>query len=188
MKVQIKNKTRVYDGFFKIDEATIEHERFDGETQTIKRLCFERGDAVAAVVFDKSANEFLFTEQFRYPAFSRSGETTTLELVAGMQEQGEYHSDCLKREVEEELGYSLNRSTYLGWFFLSPGGSSERVHLYYTEIGEKIGTGGGKLEENEDIKIVRLGLSEMTERLYGDGFNDAKTQLGLLMSRVLQKQ
>lgn len=188
MKVKTLSKNRVYDGFFKIDEATIEHERFNGETQTIKRLCFERGDAVAAVVFDKNTNEFLFTEQFRYPAFSRSGDTTTLELVAGMQEQGEHHLDCLKREVEEELGYNLNRLIYLGCFFLSPGGSSERVHLYYAEIGEKIGDGGGKLEENEDIKIVRLHQSEMTDKLYGDGFNDAKTQLGLLMSRVLQKQ
>lgn len=184
MKVQIKNKTRVYDGFFKIDEATIEHERFNGETQTLKRLCFERGDAVAAVVFDKNSFVFLFTEQFRYPAFSRSGETTMLELVAGMQEQGEHHLDCLKREVVEELGYSLDRSIYLGCFFLSPGGSSERIHLYYAEIGDKIGNGGGKLEENEDIKIVRLRQSEMTDKLYGDGFNDAKTQLGLLMSRA----
>ena len=182
MQVKIKNEKKVYDGFFKIIEAEIEHERFDGSTQTIKRLCFERGDAVAAVVFDPIAHELLFTEQFRYPVYGRSGDTTILELVAGMVNPGEYTDDCLKREIKEEIGYGIKRHTYLGTYFLSPGGSSERIHLYYVVLGEKNGKGGGRLDESEDIKVRRFGISDFRKL---PKFNDAKTALGLALSRDL---
>lgn len=180
MKVTIKNKTRVFDGFFKIDEALIEHERFDGKLQTIKRLCFERGDAVAAVIFDPVTHKLLFTEQFRYPAFSRSGKPTIIELVAGMINPGEDKDTALEREIQEELGYGVKRKAYLGYYFLSPGGSSEGVHLYYVVLGERNGNGGGRLDENEDIKVRRYTVSNVLNSL---PFNDAKTELGLRLSR-----
>lgn len=179
MNIAIKNEVTVYDGFFKLVEAEIEQERFDGNWQTIKRLKFERGDCVAAVVFDQSTWELLFVEQFRYPAFSRSGEETIIELVAGMIEPGEDKDACLDREIEEELGYAIKRKVYLGCYFLSPGGTSERVHLYYVVIGERNGAGGGSLEENEDIKIRRFEITDISKL---PTFIDAKTALGLQLS------
>lgn len=103
MEVKIKNLKKAYDGFFKIVEAEIEHSRFDGSMQTIKRLCFERGDAVAAVVFDCETRELLLAEQFRYPAYARSRDSTTLELIAGMLNPGEDKDECIAREMQEEL-------------------------------------------------------------------------------------
>lgn len=118
--IEIKNEVTVYDGFFKLVEAEIEQERFDGNRQTIKRLKFERGDSVAAIVFDQSTWELVFVEQFRYPAYSRSGEETIIELVAGMLEPGEDKDNCLEREIREELGYEIARKVYLGCYFISP--------------------------------------------------------------------
>lgn len=180
MQVQIKEKKRVYDGFFKIDEAVIEHERFDGSKQEIKRLCFERGDAVAAVVFDPATKELLFTEQFRYPVYSRSNSPTLIELVSGMVDPKESLDDCLEREIKEELGYEIHSKRYLGYYFLSPGGSSEGVYLYFVIIGKKIANGGGRLDENEDIKVRRFSISNFFNGLT---FKDAKTELGLRLSR-----
>lgn len=183
MKVKIKNKRRVYDGFFKIDEAEIEHERFDGSMQTIKRFCFERGDAVAAVVLDPKTDELLFTEQFRYPAYSRSGESTTIELVTGMIKPEEEYEKALEREIIEELGYEISDSKYLGTYFLSPGDSSERIFLYFVKLGNKVDNGGGLLDENEDIKIKRFSVDDVLQNLSFNLFNDVKTQLGLLLSK-----
>lgn len=180
MEVKIKNLKKAYDGFFKIVEAEIEHSRFDGSLQTIKRLCFERGDAVAAVVFDHETRELLFTEQFRYPAYARGGNLTILELIAGMLNPGEDKDECIAREMQEELGYAIARKVYLGCYFLSPGGSSERVHLYYVVLGERNGVGGGRLDENEDIRIRRFSVSDLTKL---PEINDAKTALGLQLSR-----
>lgn len=180
MQVKVKNIEQVYDGFFKIVEAEIEHSRFDGSTQTIKRLCFERGDAVAAVVFDHETRELLLTEQFRYPAYARSGDSTTLELIAGMLNPGEDKDECIAREMQEELGYAIERKVYLGCYFLSPGGSSERVHLYYVVLGERIDDGGGRLDENEDIRVRRFSVSDLSKL---PEIKDAKTALGLQLSR-----
>ena len=185
MNVKILNEKKVFDGFFKIIEGEIRHERFDGSEQTIKRLCFGRGDAVAAVVYDRDTDVLLFTEQFRYPAFKRSGDSTILEIMAGMVAPGESYQDCLRREMEEELGLSPRMTRYLGSYLLSPGGSSEQIHIYFVEVGERNGNGGGLIEEKEDIRVVRMVVSEINKKLSNGGFNDAKTQLGLLMSREL---
>lgn len=185
MNVTILNEKKVFDGFFKIIEGEIRHERFDGSEQTIKRLCFERGDAVAAVVYDRSTDTLLFTEQFRYSAFKRSGDSTILEIMAGMIAPGESYQDCLYREMEEELGFSPKLTKFLGSYFLSPGGSSERIHIYFVEVGERDGNGGGLIEEKEDIRVVLMPAKNVNEKLSNGGFNDAKTQLGLLMSREL---
>lgn len=178
--IEIKNEVTVYDGFFKLVEAEIEQERFDGNRQTIKRLKFERGDSVAAIVFDQSTWELVFVEQFRYPAYSRSGEETIIELVAGMLEPGEDKDNCLEREIREELGYEIARKVYLGCYFISPGGSSERVHLYYVVLGERNGAGGGRLDGNEDIRVRRFRVSDLSKL---PEIKDAKTALGLQLSR-----
>lgn len=182
MNVTILNERKVFDGFFKVIEGEIKHERFD---ETIKRLCLERGDAVSAVVYDRRADALLFTEQFRYPAFKRSGASTILEIMAGTVAPGESYQDCLLREMDEELGVSPSKLRYLGSYFLSPGGSSERIHIYFVEVGERIGNGGGLVEEKEDIRVVRMPVRDVERKLSNGGFNDAKTQLGLLMSREL---
>jgi hypothetical protein len=45
-RIVIYGKRRVFDGFFKIDEAELSYERFDGKmSPPVKRLCFERGDS-----------------------------------------------------------------------------------------------------------------------------------------------
>ena len=42
----------------------------------------------------------------------------------------------MRREIEEELGYRADRSSHIATFYVSPGGSSERIWLYYAEVSE----------------------------------------------------
>ena len=51
MRVKILQETREYDGFFKIDKAVLQYEKFDGEmSQEITRLNFNRGDSAAVLL------------------------------------------------------------------------------------------------------------------------------------------
>src|SRR5262245_8641452 len=69
-RVEVRNRRRLLDDFFKVDEAEVSFERFDGSmTPPVRRLVFERGDSVAAVVFDRDAKRLLLTEQFCFPMF-----------------------------------------------------------------------------------------------------------------------
>lgn len=171
---------RVFDGFFKIDEADVAFERFDGTmSPCVKRLVFERGDAVAVLVYDRVADVFVLTEQFRYPTYEK-GPGWLREVAAGMIDDGE-PDDTARREVEEELGYRIDgEPTAIGTFYLSPGGSSERIHLFYAEVcdDDRVSEGGGLASEGEDIRVVRVPAGELEDLLRG-GVQDAKTFIAL---------
>src|SRR6218665_1855659 len=58
-EARIVQKDRVFDGFFKMDELTIEQDTHDGGSMTVKRLIFERGHAVAILGYDPARDEVL---------------------------------------------------------------------------------------------------------------------------------
>jgi nudix-type nucleoside diphosphatase, YffH/AdpP family len=184
-KVVVQGKQRIFDGFFKIDEAELSYERFDGEmTPMVKRLCFERGDSVAAIVKHRNTGDFIFLRQFRYPTHEK-GPGWIIEAVAGMQEPGEEPEVSLRRELLEEIGYEANLIEPIATFYVSPGGSSERIRLFYVEVSDrgKKGQGGGLLEENEDIQTVAYSAAELDAALRRGEIQDAKTLVGIYWLR-----
>jgi len=180
-RAEVRSRRRLFDDFFKVDELRVVFERYDGTmTPEVRRLVFERGDSVAAVVRDRDSGRLLFTEQFRAPTLDK-GPGWLLEVMAGMIEEGEAPARALERELGEELGFALACCEEIGTFYLSPGGSSERIWLYYAEVGEgrRVGTGGGQACEQEDIRLVALSDDEARAALQDGRIVDAKSIIGL---------
>jgi nudix-type nucleoside diphosphatase (YffH/AdpP family) len=181
-KVEIEATKRILDDFFKVDEARLRFERFDGSmSPLVRRLCFERGDSVAALIFNPRSGLITLVNQFKFPTHAK-GPGWITETVAGMIDKNESAEDAVRREVLEETGYKVSNMEHISTFYVSPGGSSERIILYYAEVGdqEKIQTGGGVVSENEDIALVELSLSEAVERLKNGHIADAKTIIGIM--------
>ncbi len=181
-QVEILARRRVFDGFFKIEEVDLRYERFDGAmTPPLKRLVFERGDSVAAIVYHRGQNKLLFLRQFRFPTYEK-GPGWITEVVAGMQEHGEPAAEALKREILEESGYEVSSLEPIATFYLSPGGSSERITLFYVEVtsANKIASGGGLVEENEDIETISYSPEELAQAVATGAIQDAKTLIGIL--------
>ncbi|HEY7414936.1 MAG TPA: NUDIX hydrolase, partial [Ktedonobacteraceae bacterium] len=90
------------------------------------------------------------------------------------------------REMIEEIGYQPDTLTPIGTFYVSPGGTSERIMLYYAEIGNsnKVGTGGGLASEHEDIQLIELASSELWNALDNNTIVDAKTIIGAMWLRA----
>jgi ADP-ribose pyrophosphatase len=177
----VHSRRRLLDDFFKVDEAEVSYERSDGTmTPPVRRLVFERGDSVAAVVAHRESGELLFTEQFRFPTLDK-GPGWLLEIMAGMIDAGETPEQALRREIEEELGFVVARLEPMATFYVSPGGSSERIFLFYAEVDDdgRVSEGGGVAGEHEDIRVVFLPIAEVRSRLAAAGFADAKTIIGL---------
>jgi ADP-ribose pyrophosphatase len=122
----------------------------------------------------------LFTEQFRFPALEK-GPGWLLEIIAGMIDAGEAPEGALRREIAEELGYGVDRVEHIATFYVSPGGSSERIWLYYAEVSEggRVSEGGGLPGEHEDIRVVSLTAEEARTALADGRLVDAKTIIGL---------
>ena len=69
------------------------------------------------------------------------------------------------RETFEETGYQIRQLQPIGRFFSSPGGTSERVFLYFAEVGDADRTGQGGGIDSEDIKIVEMAIDDLFDRL-----------------------
>jgi len=180
-KVDVRSRRRLLDDFFKVDEAELSFERFDGSmTPPVRRLVFERGDSVAAVVFDGEAQRLLLTEQFRFPTLEK-GPGWMIELIAGMIDRGEKPDASIRREIEEELGYRADRIEHVATFYVSPGGSSERIWVYYAEVraAGRVSAGGGLRGEHEDIRVVSISPEDARAALKDGRIADAKTIIGL---------
>lgn len=179
--VQVHSSVREYDGFFKIDRAEISYERFDGRMgPKVTRYVFERGDSVGVLLYHHGRDSVVLTEQFRYPAYLRDGSGWLIEIVAGMIEEGSDPLRTAKRELLEEAGYEVQRLEHVATFYLSPGGSSERLHLYVGEVsdGAKIAAGGG-VGGDEDLRVLEIPLSQALDMVRDGRIADAKTIIAL---------
>ena len=184
-KVEIKSKRLIFNDFFKIEEAILRYLRFDGKmSEPVRRLVFERGDAVAAIIFNRDTQKVLLINQFRYPTFDK-GPGWMQETVAGIVDPNETPEEAMRREVMEEIGFRVGELTHITTMYPSPGGSSERITIYYAEVGntDKIAAGGGLASEGEDIQIVEVALPELWRAVEAGEIMDAKTIIGVMWLR-----
>lgn len=178
MKYYIEEEKTVYDGFFKINKATVVHDTFYGNRIKATREVFERGDGAAILLFEKDTESILLISQFRYPS-CKHDSGWIIEIPAGIIEQNENGKTCIIREVSEELGYAIKNPKLIQTFYTSPGGSTERIFLFYAEVNstDKIKKGGGNAAEAEDIKLIKWPIAEVAKKL--SDISDAKTLVSL---------
>lgn len=189
MRVEIRKKERLYDGFFKLDRITLRHERFDGTMSAPKAILnLERGDAVGVLLHDVERDVLILTEQFRYAAYERTGQGWMLDIVAGMVEEGESAEQVARREALEEAGYRLEELEPITTFFVSPGGTTERIHLFYASVseGQHVARGGGI--GTEDIRLVELPLDDAWARVKDGRICDAKTIIALQWLKLRRRR
>lgn len=191
-KVSIEQKRYLLDDFFKVEEAYLRFEQFDGEmSRKIRRLSLERGDSVAILIYNTTIEKIILIDQFRYPTY-RNGHGWIIETIAGMGGHQEPPEDTARRETLEETGLNINTFEHIATFYPSPGGSSERIFLYYSEVSgdqAKYTKTGGLLHEGEDIKVVELSPGEALAKVRSGEIMDAKTVIGIywLENRFLKK-
>lgn len=181
-QVKIERKGLIFKDVFKIEEAFVSYELYNGKmSKTIRRLSFERGDAVAVLVYNKEDQKVILTEQFRYPTVGH-GDGWLIEAAAGVIDKGETPEMTAIREVEEEVGFKVDKLVHISTFYTTPGGSSERIILFYAEVenSHHISKGGGLENEHEDIRIIEWSLPELWEALDSGKIKDAKSIIALM--------
>lgn len=185
-RVEIRSQKLLLDDFFKVNEVIVSHQQYDGKmSPDQRRLVFERGDAVAALLFNIDTRSVVLVEQFKIPSLvgrRRDDPATTngwiTELMAGMINENETAEDAVIRETLEETGYKIKDPQFICKFFSSPGGTSERIFLYFAKVSEsqKPGTGGGI--SDEDIRVVQISVNELFNRLAKGLIDDPKLAIG----------
>ena len=185
---------------FRVVRAKLRHTRFDGRmSDPITRINFERGNSVAVLLHDSTQDAVVLVRQFMYPVYAglspeeirRDGvaKAWILEVVAGVVDENATVKEVANKELIEESGYKVKGDLEpLGTLYPSPGGTSERIHLFLglVDSAKPIAAGGGVVAEGEDIQVVVLPLRRAMEMVERGEIQDAKTIVGLQRLALMQ--
>ncbi|MDO6835190.1 NUDIX domain-containing protein [Pseudoalteromonas carrageenovora] len=176
--VSVKPVKSLYKGFFQVDLYQFEHALFAGGTSNvISREILERGDAIAVLPYDPVSDTVLLIEQIRIGAIKSKHSPWLLECIAGMTDGSTDYESVVKKEAFEEAGLELNELEFMLSYLSSPGGTTERLHLYLARADlSQVKTGVYGLEsEGEDIKTHVLSVDDALTRLNNGEMDNAAT-------------
>lgn len=139
--------------------------------KVVRREVVEHPGGVAILPVDENGDCYM-VRQFRYPI-----GRMLLEVPAGKLEYGEEHFSCAVRELSEETGFSADEFVDLGAFCVSPGISTEMLHVY---LALGLHAGKNHPDENEFLNVEKFSLKELSRMVMAGEIDDAKTIIAVL--------
>lgn len=121
--------------------------------------------------------EVLLVKQYRYPY-----SEVLIEIPAGKRDKGEEPLVTGMRELEEETGYRAANYTPLGVMYPTPGFCDEKVYLF---LATGLTAAEAHPDADEFLDVERCPLDEMVRRVMAGEIADAKTQIGILKTKLL---
>lgn len=148
----------------------------DGRPAT--REYMDHPGAVGVLPFLDSKT-IVLVRQYRHPV----GEIT-LEMPAGKLEKGEAVLPCVRRELQEETGYTSKKITPLLNYWPTPAFATEVLHLF---IAENLTPGELSPDEDELLEVVTMPFAKALAMAKAGKIRDSKTLIGLLACAAWRK-
>ncbi|PAX51110.1 NUDIX hydrolase [Brunnivagina elsteri] len=143
----------------------------EGEWECIRHP----GGALALPV--TSEGKLILVRQYRFAVGTR-----VLEFPAGTVELNEEPLDTVKREIQEETGYSAKKWQKLGEFFLAPGYSDEIIYAFLAQDLEKLEKPPAQ-DDDEDIEVLIWSPEQLEKAILDGEFVDAKSIASFFLAR-----
>jgi ADP-ribose pyrophosphatase len=138
--------------------------------------CIRHPGGALAVPFTNDG-QLVLVRQYRFAMQGR-----LLEFPAGTVEVGEDPVDTIRREIEEETGYSAATWRNLGDFPIAPGYSDELIYAYLATDLTRLETPPNQ-DDDEDIEVVLM-TPEVFEATVRSGVMvDAKTVTSYFLAK-----
>lgn len=119
-------------------------------------------------------------KQYRYPV-----QEEMIELPAGKLDIGETPEVCAKRELEEEIGYSAGKMTFVCNIHPAIGFASEKMWIF---LAEKLSQTITNTDHDEFLELMPTELDEAVQMVWNGRITDVKTIIGLLWAERLLKR
>ncbi len=180
-RYQILGEAVAYHGFFDLIRIKLRHTLFQGGwSKLLIRELFQRGNCVAVIPYDPVTDQVVLIEQFRVGPLKNDDPKWMLEIVAGAIEPGETPEQVAHRETREEAGCDIQTLQRITEFYTSPGGSSEKITLFYARVdASKAGGIHGLDEEDEDIRVHVLPFTQAYAKVESGEINSGIPIIGL---------
>ncbi|MGE0242466.1 MAG: NUDIX hydrolase [Nitrososphaeraceae archaeon] len=166
-KAKLLDSRKVYSG-----KISIRKDEFILQNKKIQKEVVEHSPSVGLIPIIDHSNILLIT-QYRHPA-----KKTLLEIPAGKIEDGETKEEAATRELYEETGYTGKLSFLTKWY-LAPSYDTELMYIFIATNLKKISNKQGS-DDDEDIKLKKLGLKTALKKCINGQIIDCKTIAALL--------
>jgi len=179
MKIEIKNLQTVIlsQNWGVLKKCTYEYKLRDGSFENQVREVYDRGDGATVLLYNPLSKKVILTGQFRIPTYLNGNETgVMIETCAGKIDD-EDPETCIRREIEEETGYRVDKIKKVMEVYMSPGSVTELIHFYIAPYDEKmkVNQGGGVIHEQENIEVLELSLEDALKKVKEGEIKDGKT-------------
>ncbi|MFQ6678090.1 MAG: NUDIX domain-containing protein [Fidelibacterota bacterium] len=123
--------------------------------------------------------EIALIKQYRYPV-----QAEMIELPAGKLDPDEDPEMCARRELEEEIGYSPGKMTFVCNIHPAIGFANEKMWIYIAE--DLIKTKTNK-DHDEFLELIPTSINDAIKMVWDGLITDVKTIIGLLWAEKLLK-
>ena len=163
--------------WYTLRKVIFEYQKKDGTWETQQREAYDRGNGATILLYHPTQKTVILTRQFRMPTYVNGNPTGMLiETCAGLLDN-DNAEDCIRRETEEETGYSITDVRKVMEAYMSPGSVTEIVHFFVAEYAshQKSTEGGGIAHEQEEIEVLELPFQEALDMIKTGEIKDGKT-------------
>jgi nudix-type nucleoside diphosphatase (YffH/AdpP family) len=163
------------DNWFILKKATFDFQRRNGAWETTSREAYDRGNGATILLYNTTHNRVILTRQFRYPTFVNGNlDGMLVEACAGLLDNDDPET-CIRRETEEETGYTIGSVRKVFEAYMSPGSVTEKLFFFVGEYSERDQTNGGGGVDSEDIEVLELDFAQAMAMVECGEIRDGKT-------------
>ena len=175
--IKLISKDLLSGNWGKLFKVKYKYQLKDGSSQIQQREVYDRGNGAVILLYNKNKGTVILTEQLRIPTwFNGNVDGLMIEACAGMLDEND-PEDCIRRETEEETGYTLSDVKKVMEVYMSPGSVTEILYFFVAAYSDtmKTGEGGGVDKEHENIEVLELSFDIAMEMISNGRIKDAKT-------------
>lgn len=184
-RIRVREERILSKGWSTLSTVTFDYHRRDGDWQTLTREVYDRGHGAVILPYDPVRGTVLLVSQFRYAAYAAGHTAPMIEAVAGLLDHTS-PEETIRREAEEEAGCRIGAARKVFESYMSPGSVTERLTFFVApySAADRIGAGGGLVEEGEDIEVLEPTLDEALAMVADGRIVDAKTIMLLQYAKL----
>ncbi|MEK6479845.1 GDP-mannose pyrophosphatase NudK [Catalinimonas sp. 4WD22] len=188
---RVKNlrKELLSDNWYRLDKVTYDFQLSNGQWESHTREAYDRGNGATILLYHPPNRTVILTRQFRLPTYINGNQSGFLiETCAGLLDK-DNPEDCIKKEVEEETGYRVDKVEKVFEAYMSPGSVTEILYFFLAEYSEdmKVNDGGGLAKEQENIEVLEFPLEKAFDMIRTGEIRDGKTIMLLQYLKLHKK-